>query len=325
MKKTPMISVIIPVYNAAAFICNALDSVRSQTFRDYEIIVVDDGSTDNTVSIVNNFPNIRLFHQANQGCGAARNRGVDEAQGEYLAFLDADDIWHPQKLEIQMQVVREIGDFSILATGFTKFNDYQRTGRRKTFQIEKPPVRRISFNDLLQHWVYLPSSILVSKKVYQEIGGTNPRWLAAQDRDFSLRATARLPVYQIKWPLFRYYIGGQNHLSSRRRLSAIVNTVLILEQWHPEQGTLHLPKSEALQGYLRIFKRKVFNNARNVLKRGGPQLFELYWQRFSYIFGKRAAWVKRRLLLSRVKFWLLLKRRHQATNDVMQNLQKGRV
>jgi glycosyltransferase involved in cell wall biosynthesis len=98
----PRVSVIIPAYNAAEHISGALESIFDQTFRDFEVIVVDDGSTDNTKEVVRAFQgkeNVRYFYQRNGGQSSARNLGVREARGEYLAFLDADDLWMPEFLE----------------------------------------------------------------------------------------------------------------------------------------------------------------------------------------------------------------------------------
>ena len=104
----PLISIIIPTYNYAQFLPEALESVFSQTFKNYEIIVVDDGSMDNTREIVGNYgERVRYFYQANSGVSAARNKGIREAEGDYLAFLDADDLYRPEFLEIMLAKIKE--------------------------------------------------------------------------------------------------------------------------------------------------------------------------------------------------------------------------
>jgi glycosyltransferase involved in cell wall biosynthesis len=103
----PLVSVVIPTYNQPAFLHEALRSVFAQTLRDYEVVVVNDGSTDDTAAQLEQYAGrIRVFTQENQGIGCARNRGMDEARGRYIAFLDHDDLWHPQKLEIQVAFMR---------------------------------------------------------------------------------------------------------------------------------------------------------------------------------------------------------------------------
>jgi glycosyltransferase involved in cell wall biosynthesis len=106
----PSVSVIIPTYNRARIVVKAIESVLAQTFRDFEIIVIDDGSTDDTVAVLAGFgERIRLVRQANQGVSAARNAGIRLASGKWIAFLDSDDQWHPTKLEKQLQALEKHG------------------------------------------------------------------------------------------------------------------------------------------------------------------------------------------------------------------------
>lgn len=111
----PQVSVIIPLYNKGLYIRRALESVFAQTFEDYEIIVVDDGSTDNGPEQVSSYsdPRLRLIHQANAGPGAARNRGINEAQGKYVTFLDADDEWLPEFIQKSYVVLETNGDCDV--------------------------------------------------------------------------------------------------------------------------------------------------------------------------------------------------------------------
>lgn len=95
----PLISIIIPAYNVSPWLSATLHSVQAQTFTNWECIIVDDGSTDNPATCIPDDPRFRLIQQANAGVSTARNRGLDEAQGTLIAFLDGDDIWHPQALE----------------------------------------------------------------------------------------------------------------------------------------------------------------------------------------------------------------------------------
>src|SRR5260370_952192 len=105
------VSIVIPLYNKAAYIKRALDSVRAQTFADYEVIVVDDGSTDGGGDLVTGYgdPRVRLIRQNNAGPGPARNRGIEDAAGPYLTFLDADDEWMPTFLEKSLGLLDQYG------------------------------------------------------------------------------------------------------------------------------------------------------------------------------------------------------------------------
>lgn len=108
----PLVSVIMPAYNAAAYISEAIASVQNQTYKNWELFVIDDFSTDETCSIVENIikpePGIHLLKNLkNEGTGAARNKGITASKGDFIAFLDADDLWLPEKLEVQMKFMKE--------------------------------------------------------------------------------------------------------------------------------------------------------------------------------------------------------------------------
>ena len=99
----PTVSVVIPAYNSASYLAEAVESALGQTFKDLEILVVDDGSTDETQELMRRYgPPVRCLSQENTGVATARNRGIDESRGRYVAFLDADDVWQPDKLEKQL-------------------------------------------------------------------------------------------------------------------------------------------------------------------------------------------------------------------------------
>lgn len=109
MNDIPLISVIIPTYNRASLIKRSAQSVLNQTYKNLELIIVDDGSTDNTEEVINSIKDERIVYvkQQNQGCCAARNKGIDLAKGEYIAFQDSDDVWHSDKLEKQIETLKQ--------------------------------------------------------------------------------------------------------------------------------------------------------------------------------------------------------------------------
>ena len=116
----PEVSVIIPTYNSARYLVDAVDSVLAQTFRDFEVLVIDDGSTDETESLIGGYgAPVRYIRQENSGVAAARNRGIAESRGRYVAFLDADDTWFPTKLERQIETLKGRVDSRISYSAFT--------------------------------------------------------------------------------------------------------------------------------------------------------------------------------------------------------------
>jgi glycosyltransferase involved in cell wall biosynthesis len=118
-KKNHIVSVILPTYNRAQLVCEAIESVLSQTYPYFEIIVVDDGSTDYTSEVLEKYKDkIIYIYQENKGPGDARNRGITEAKGNYIAFLDSDDIWFDHKLELQVAIMEKIPDIGFLSSDF---------------------------------------------------------------------------------------------------------------------------------------------------------------------------------------------------------------
>jgi glycosyltransferase involved in cell wall biosynthesis len=122
--KTPKVSVIVPTYNRERLVCEAIESILIQTYPNYEIIVVDDGSTDNTAEVLGKYKTkICYIQQENKGPGDARNRGIAEASGKYIAFLDSDDMWFDFKLELQVAVMEKLTDVGFLFSDFCILKD----------------------------------------------------------------------------------------------------------------------------------------------------------------------------------------------------------
>src|SRR6476619_4299573 len=114
--ENPLVSVIIPVYNGARYLRAALESVFAQSYCNFEVIVVDDGSVDDSGVIAQSFPEVRYINQTNQGVAAARNHGIEVARGEYFAFLDQDDLWTPEKLKLQIEYLLNHQDLGYTLT-----------------------------------------------------------------------------------------------------------------------------------------------------------------------------------------------------------------
>lgn len=153
----PFVSVIIPVFNAEFFLKEALLSIIGQKYTPLEILVVDDGSTDNSTEIAHDFPGIKLFSQPNAGPGAARNRGVRESSGEYLAFLDADDLWLPEKLNTQVSYLKSHPETS-LVLGYVE----QRRWLPGVERTQTPLISRLRG--------FVPGAMLIRRKAFEQVG-----------------------------------------------------------------------------------------------------------------------------------------------------------
>src|SRR6056297_1237246 len=167
----PKISVVIPTYNRAKFITTAINSVLDQTYRDFEIIVVDDGSTDQTQEKLESYGGRITNHSytPNRGVSYARNRGIELARGEYIAFLDSDDYWKPEKLQKQFEFFQLHPDYSVVATQslIHLIDDNLNTLKYK----EKKEIHyELTYARIFQRPFIMLPSIMVKSHCFQEIG-----------------------------------------------------------------------------------------------------------------------------------------------------------
>ena len=216
----PAVSIITPAWNAAGFIRDTIVSVRAQTFTNWELVVVDDGSTDDTVAIVESYaaldPRIRLVRQANGGPSTARNHGMRVAAGDFFAFLDSDDTWHPGFLEAQLAVFAQYPE-TALVTG----NGYYRGG-----PLHGRPARPMG-----EGYPVLPTAELIAdecavfimtvfrRAVYDTIGGFDETQWHSEDYDFWLRAAlAGFAFRRNPQPLGDYRVRGDSLSRNRSRM-----------------------------------------------------------------------------------------------------------
>lgn len=198
----PLVSVIIPSYNRAGLLRRALASVAAQTYPHdlIETIVVDDGSTDDTRAVVaREFAGVRYIHQANAGVSAARNRGLREASGGVLAFLDSDDLWLPEKLAAQVDKLTAHPELGLVVTDVLRrnINGAQDTLRRR----DTIPSDGFALHTIAAHPALVPSSVAMRRDVYEELGGFDPQLRTAEDIDYMLRVARLYPIGVIEAPL----------------------------------------------------------------------------------------------------------------------------
>lgn len=199
------VSVIIPTYNYGRFIGEAVESALSQTLRPAEVIVVDDGSTDDTEEVVRGFGDaVRYIKQENAGVSAARNRGVAESSGQYIAFLDADDIWEPEKLEKQMAKFADDPKIGLVHCGMREFD--AETG--ETVRLHTEGGEGWVADDLLL-WerpviVGPGGTVVVTRKAFAEAGGFDSRMKCGEDWDFCYRVAREYKVGFVAEPLVKY-------------------------------------------------------------------------------------------------------------------------
>lgn len=226
-KRNPLVSVIIPTYNRGWIIKEAVDSVLAQDYRDFELIVVDDGSTDNTPEVLDAYRGtIKVFRQENKGVSAARNRGIAEASGRFIAFLDSDDLWLPQKLSRQVEFFNTTPDALICQTEEVWIRSGVRVNPKKRHQ--KPS--GMIFEPSLALCLVSPSAVMIRRSLLEIVGNFDETLPACEDYDLWLRISCRFPVYRIDTPLIIKRGGHEDQLSAsfgldRFRIKAIKKSV----------------------------------------------------------------------------------------------------
>jgi len=199
---SPKVSVIIPTYNRGQFIVQALESVLSQTFHDYEIVVIDDGSKDNTREILKRFESkIRPIYQDNQGISKTRNRGIKESFGEYIAFLDSDDYWTSDKLAQQVKILDSKPKVGIVYGRMPIINEQgERVGMKPAGVSGK------NFKELLEVWGDLPtSSIMTRRECFEKAGLFDTSLATMEDIDMWIRIARHYDLFEIEDRILAYY------------------------------------------------------------------------------------------------------------------------
>ena len=212
---TPTVSVIIPAYNDARFIGQAIGSVLAQTHRPLDVIVIDDGSRDDTAEIAESFgPPVRVFRQLNAGAAVARNAGMREARGDYIAFLDADDFWHPRKTEMQLHHLRHCRHCVAVYCNKVEFReDAAQPSWHEPDRVEDLHV--VSSDPKVSGWLYLEllrasilhtSTLMAPRSVLQQVGEFDTSLRKGQDLDYWLRLSRLGPIHMLDSVLSAYRI-----------------------------------------------------------------------------------------------------------------------
>ncbi len=199
---TPSVSVVIPTYNSGHLVTEAVESVLAQTVAPAEVIVVDDGSADDTPERVACYGGrVRYVRQKNQGVSAARNRGLDEARGEFVAFLDADDVWHPSKCELQLRAFARFPELAMV--GAQPFDWPARTFPALD-GTDLPRLTRVGWHDLVEKNYLTTSSVVVRRVALDRAGRFDTALQGPEDRDLWLRVAEAGAVANLELPLVGY-------------------------------------------------------------------------------------------------------------------------
>ena len=240
----PLISIIIPTYNHARFVVFAVESALAQTYADREVIVVDDGSTDNTREVLSSYTDrIRYIHQENRGLSAARNAGIRAAQGAFIAILDADDVWLPGKLDAQMRVFRqypETGAVSCIGEVVDDRSRGQRAeGRGRDLSSATGALSRIcKVGELLCGNQFSGGSYgVVRRECFDKVGLFDEELRSSEDWDMWLRIGCRWPLRIVTQVLASVRVSGDSMSAAKNADRMLANDLRVLDKLFADPET----------------------------------------------------------------------------------------
>lgn len=270
-----LVSIIIPTFNRSNVLLRAIHSVFKQTYKNYELIVVDDGSTDDTEIVLQPFisnNSLRYFKQNNSGVSSARNFGASVAKGKWFAFLDSDDEWLANKLLDQMNFLQNNSHLNIV------YGDeiWVRNGQR----VNQKSVHRKSggwiFENCIQQCLIAPSSVIIHEKLFREMKGFDESYTVCEDYDLWLKISSSNEIGFISVPLIIKYGGHADQLSTKFfamdmwRLKSLQNILLTadLSEKSRELVVLTMKQKGAIlmQGYLKRGNEEALNVVKSILK-----------------------------------------------------------
>ena len=213
----PQFSVIIPLYNKEKSIIGTIQSVIKQTYKDFEIIVVDDGSTDQSLAYVKGIldPRLTYYEKKNGGVSTARNFGIKKAKGDYIAFLDADDFWDSQYLEKIAETISNQKDALVVASGFRLITDNSST----PITVSNTQ-RLIKIDNIMEYyskskWILNSSSICIHRNVFDNVGLFNEKEVLGEDLEMWIKISLKFDIYYIDSTLSNYCLDAMNRTMKR--------------------------------------------------------------------------------------------------------------
>ena len=269
------VSVVIPTLNRKNFLKKAIESVSKQTFSPHEIIVVDNGSSDGTLEMINNeYPSVKTFVQSIPGVSATRNLGIKMSEGNWVAFLDSDDQWHREKLKLQLESIsQEENEVFLSHTDETWYREEQIVNQK----LKHRKRGGFIFEFCLPLCCISPSSSLVKKEIFDQIGFFDESLEVCEDYDFWLRYCSKYPVNFVEKKLTFKFGGHLDQLSKknwgmdRYRISALEKLI----------GSNSLEKDQ-LEMTAKTLMRKISIIVNGAKKRSNQQVFDLYNEKKIY-------------------------------------------
>ncbi len=263
----PLVSVIMPTYNRAWTLKDAVDSVLLQDYPNIELIVIDDGSEDNTEELLGLYKNkITVLRQENKGVSAARNKGIRQSSGQFIALLDSDDAWDKRKISCQMDFFNDHPDVLICQTEVI----WIRKGRKVNPKLKHKKPSGMIFEQSLNLCLVSPSAVMMKRQLFDMKGYFNEDFMVCEDYDLWLRVSSTLPVFLIDKPYTIKRGGHKDQLSnlhSQDKFRILSLSSLIAS------GNLTLDQTEKAK---KVLKQKCAIYGEGCIKRGKKKEGEYY-------------------------------------------------
>ncbi len=248
MTPTPTVSIVMAAKNYARFLPMAVESVLAQTFTDWELLIIDDGSSDNTPAVVRPYlvhKRIRYFRSDKLGQSRAKNLGLRLSRGEFIAYLDADDAWSPTKLEKQLAVFREQPEVGVVFCRRSLIDEQSRPLPMKP--VPPPPRGRVLDRMFVQNFVCF-SSVVVRRIVFSHVGAFDSQWDLAIDFDLWLRVSKHHGFDFVDEELVQYRTGHGN--LSKKLLDRVDTALSIMHRAETRYGVAeHVPPDQVAEAY----------------------------------------------------------------------------
>jgi len=267
MKKYPLVSVILPTYNRAWTLKDAVDSVLLQDYPNIELIIIDDGSEDNTQELLGVYKNeITVFYQTNKGVSAARNKGIKESCGEFIALLDSDDAWDKKKISCQMEFFNNHPEALICQTE----EIWIRNGKKVNPKVKHKKLSGMIFEQSLYLCLVSPSAVMMKRQLFELKGYFNEDFTVCEDYDLWLRVSSTLPIFLIDKPYTIKRGGHKDQLSNfhsqdKFRIRSLSTLI--------ESGNLTQDQAQKAKN---VLKKKCVIYGNGCIKRGKKKEGEFY-------------------------------------------------
>ena len=265
----PFFSVIIPLYNKEKFVENAVNSVLQQSFADFEIIIVEDCSTDKSREVVSKIQSNKikiLHHQSNKGLSAVRNTGIKNSKANYITFLDADDVWKPNYLEKINALIHQFSEAKLFATNYEELypNHLILLPKNNSIHFESDTLIPNFFQISLAQPLYCSCSLCVEKSVFEKVGYYDEKITFGEDVDFNIRANSEYKLAYSKEALVTYTMFSENQITNTSIRNKVIPDFDAYEKLANENSSLK--KYLDFNRYVFARHYKMGNDSSNFLK-----------------------------------------------------------